>query len=71
MMVPSATPRPVMESINKMFNQVTSSEEAKKFFHGVAGDPWTLTVDEADKFVQDEIKKWADWVRIAKIKPQG
>jgi tripartite-type tricarboxylate transporter receptor subunit TctC len=71
MMVPSATPRPVMETINRMFNQLTSSEEAKKFFNGIAGDPWTMTVDEADAFVKDEVRKWADWVRIAKIKPQG
>jgi len=71
MMVPSATPRPIIEAINDKFNQVTRTEEATKFFNSIASDPWVTTVAEAEAFLQDEIKKWADWVRIANIKPQG
>jgi tripartite-type tricarboxylate transporter receptor subunit TctC len=70
-MVPSATPRPITEVINDKFNQVTRTEEATKFFNSIASDPWVTTVAEAEAFLQDEIKKWADWVRIANIKPQG
>ena len=38
-MVPSATPRPIVDQINKMFNQVTATEDAKKFLNNVASDP--------------------------------
>lgn len=71
MMVPSATPRPVIDAINDKFNQVTRTEDAKKFFNSIASDPWVSTVAESEAFLQGEIKKWADWVRLANIKPQG
>jgi tripartite-type tricarboxylate transporter receptor subunit TctC len=71
MMVPSATPPAIIETINEKFNQVTKTEEAKKFFNTIASDPWVNTVAESEAFLQGEIKKWADWVRVAKIKPQG
>jgi tripartite-type tricarboxylate transporter receptor subunit TctC len=71
MIVPSATPRPVVDTINRTFNQLTASEDAKKFFNSIASDPWVSTVDESEVFLQGEIKKWGDWVRVAKLQPQG
>ncbi len=71
MMVPVATPRPIVETINRMFNQLTASGDAKAFFNAVASDPWITSADEADAFLQGEIRKWAEWVRIAKIEPKG
>jgi len=70
-MVPSATPRPVVDQINKMFNQVTATEDAKKFLNSAASDPWLTTPDEAQAALLKEIKDWGDYVRIAKIEPQG
>jgi len=70
-MVPSQTPRPIIDQINKVFNQVTSSEEAKKFLNNIASDPWMLTPDEAQAALEKEIKDWHEYVRIAKIEPQG
>jgi len=70
-MVPSATPRPIVDQINKMFNQVTATEDAKKFLNNVASDPWITTPDEAQGFLLKEIKDWGDYVRLAKIEPQG
>jgi tripartite-type tricarboxylate transporter receptor subunit TctC len=70
-MVPAATPRPIVDQINKMFNHVTATEDAKKFLNNVASDPWITTPDEAQQFLYKEIKDWADYVRLAKIEPQG
>ena len=70
-MVPSATPRPIVEQINKMFNQVTATDDAKKFLNNAASDPWLTTPDEAQAAFLKEVKDWADYVRIAKIEPQG
>ena len=69
--VPSATPRPIVDQINKMYNQVTSSEEGRKYLTSIASDPWPTTPDEAKETVAKEIKDWAEYVRIAKIEPQG
>jgi tripartite-type tricarboxylate transporter receptor subunit TctC len=70
-MVPSATPRPIVEQIAKMFNEVTATEDAKKFLNSVASDPWINTPDQAQAYMLRQVKDWADYVRIAKIEPQG
>jgi len=69
--VPSATPQPVINHINKLFNQVTSSDDGKKFLGGLPSDPWPTTPEEARANIEREIKAWGEYVRIAKIEPQG
>ena len=70
-MVPQGTPRPVIEQLNTWFNQVTSSDEAKTFLNNFASDPYLMTADQTQKELQREMRDWADYVRIAKIEPQG
>ena len=70
-MVPAKTPRPVVEQLHKWFNQITASEDAKKFLNTFASDPWMVSPDEAQAELQKEVKSWGDFMRIAKIEPQG
>ncbi len=70
-MVPQGTPRPIIEQINKWFDQVVATEETKKFLNQFGGDQNTMKIDEAQALFIKEIKNWADYVRIAKIEPQG
>jgi tripartite-type tricarboxylate transporter receptor subunit TctC len=70
-MVPSATPRPIVDEINRMFNQVTATPEAKEFLNSIASDPWVTTPDEAQAYLVQEIKNWGEYVRLANIEPQG
>jgi tripartite-type tricarboxylate transporter receptor subunit TctC len=70
-MVPSATPRPIVDEINRLFNQVTGSEDAKKFLSGVASDPWVTTPDQGQAYLNEQIKDWGGYVKLAKIEPQG
>ena len=70
-MVPSATPRPIVDQIAKMFNEVTASDDGKKFLNSVASDPWINTPDQAQAYLMQQIKDWADYVKVAKIEPQG
>ncbi|HWM47100.1 MAG TPA: tripartite tricarboxylate transporter substrate binding protein [Xanthobacteraceae bacterium] len=70
-MVPMGTPRPVVDQINKWFNQVNSTEEAKKFLNNSGGDPWISTPDEGQARLLKDIKDWGEYVRAAKIEPQG
>ena len=70
-MVPTGTPQPVIDQINKWFVQIVSSDESKKFLNSFGGDPYIEKPDVAHKrFIQD-IKDWGDYVRMAKIQPQG
>ena len=70
-MVPSATPRPVVDHINKWFNQILAMEETQKFLTNFGGDPWSATPDEAQARLLKDIKDWEEYVRVAKLKPQG
>jgi tripartite-type tricarboxylate transporter receptor subunit TctC len=71
-MVPSATPRPIIDKINQWFTQIVSTEETKKFLNEAGGaDPMIRTPDQAQEMFQKAIKEWGDYVRMAKIPQQG
>lgn len=70
-MVPTGTPAPVLAQINKWFDQVVQSEESKQFLGKFGGDQLTMKPDEANKLFLEEIKNWSEYVRLAKIEPQG
>ena len=70
-MVPAQTPKPIQEQLTAWFNQVTSSEEAKKFLNNFASDPWVATPEEAQAILRKEVADWGEYMRIAKMEPQG
>jgi tripartite-type tricarboxylate transporter receptor subunit TctC len=69
-MVPSATPRPIVDKINKWFNEVLATEETKKFLNSFGGDPFITTPDEGQALFRQGIKDWEGFVKLAKIEPQ-
>jgi tripartite-type tricarboxylate transporter receptor subunit TctC len=70
-MVPTGTPRPVIDQINVWFNQVSAMDETKKFLNQFGGDPLIITPDEGQKRLMKDISDWERWVKAAKIEPQG
>ena len=70
-LVPSATPRPIVDQINGWFAKVADTEEARVFSATVASDPWITTPDEAQAYFLQDIARWGEYVKIAKIEPQG
>jgi len=70
-MVPKATPRSIVDAINGWFRQVIATDEAKVFLNRFGGDPWVGGVDEAQARFLKDIDDWKEYVRIAKITPQG
>jgi tripartite-type tricarboxylate transporter receptor subunit TctC len=70
-MVPTGTPPAAMAQINKWFNQVVQSEESRQFLGKFGGDQLTMDPAEAQKLFLQEIKNWGEYVRLAKIEPQG
>jgi tripartite-type tricarboxylate transporter receptor subunit TctC len=69
-MVPSATPRPIVDTLNKWFNEVLKTDDAKKFLNNFGGDPFIATPDEVQALFLQNIKEWARYVTIAKIEKQ-
>jgi tripartite-type tricarboxylate transporter receptor subunit TctC len=69
--VPAGTPKAVIDQLNAAFSEVINSEEGRKFNRELGGDSWITTADFAHNFYLKEIKDWGEYVRIAKIEPQG
>jgi tripartite-type tricarboxylate transporter receptor subunit TctC len=68
-MVPTATPRPIIDKVNQWFTQIVSAEETKKFLADYGADPMIRTPDEAQAMFELAIKEWGEYVRMAKIEP--
>jgi tripartite-type tricarboxylate transporter receptor subunit TctC len=69
-LVPAATPDPIVNKINQWFKEIVSSPETKTFLNASGADPMIRTPDEAQKMFQIAIKEWGEYVRLAKIPPQ-
>ena len=69
-MVPSATPRPIIDKLNKWFNEVLATEETKKFLNSFGGDPFIATPEEGQALFRQGVKDWEGYVKTAKIEPQ-
>lgn len=70
-MVPAGTPKAIVDKLNKMFNQVTDTEETRKFFGKFGADTLILTPEEAQKMLAEDVKAWGGFVKLANIEPQG
>jgi len=70
-MVPSATPRPIIDRINHWFIEVIGTPETKQFLNQFGGDPYLATLDEAQAALLQDIKDWEGYVRAARVEPQG
>jgi tripartite-type tricarboxylate transporter receptor subunit TctC len=70
-MLPSATPRSAIDRINAWFNQILAMEDTREFLNKFGGDPFVSTPDAAQALFIKEEAAWGEYVRIAKIEPQG
>ena len=66
-LVPAATPRPIVDKINGWFREIVGREDTKKFLALSGADPLIRTPDEAQAMFQKAIKEWGDYARIAKL----
>jgi tripartite-type tricarboxylate transporter receptor subunit TctC len=69
-LVPAATPDPIVNKINAWFKEIVSSPDTKKFLNDSGADPMIKTPEEAQKMFQAAITEWGEYVRLAKIEPQ-
>jgi tripartite-type tricarboxylate transporter receptor subunit TctC len=69
-MLPAATPKPIVDTVNRWFSQIVSTPETKKFLNDSGADPIINTPERAQEMFLIAIKEWGDYVRTAKIEPQ-
>jgi tripartite-type tricarboxylate transporter receptor subunit TctC len=69
-MVPSATPRPIIEQLNTWFREIVSTPETQAFLRNYGGDPWIASPEEGQARLIHDITAWGDYIRIAKLTPQ-
>jgi tripartite-type tricarboxylate transporter receptor subunit TctC len=70
-MVPAGTPRPIVDQLNKWFNEIEATEETREYLAKFGGDPWITTPEQGQAQLAKDQKDWEGYVKAAKIDPQG
>jgi len=68
---PAGTPKPIVDQLNKVLSDVVTTDESRAFFTRLGNDVWVTTPEAATAFYLKEYRDWGEYVRIAKIEPQG
>jgi len=68
MMAPAGTPRPVLEQLNTAVNRIINSDAVKGEWAKQGVYPMGMSLDQFDKFLRDEIVKWAKVVKLSGAK---
>lgn len=66
-MVPAATPRPIVDKLNKLFNEILATEETRTFLATAGGIPFIVTPDEGQAMFLKANVDYKDLVRQAKV----
>jgi tripartite-type tricarboxylate transporter receptor subunit TctC len=68
LMAPAATPRPVLEKLNAEVNKLLSSAEVRDNWGKQGTTTMGMSIEQFDKFLRDEIVKWAKVVKLSGAK---
>jgi tripartite-type tricarboxylate transporter receptor subunit TctC len=68
LMAPAGTPRPVLERLNREVRKVLDSAEVKQSWAKQGATPMGMTIEQFDKFLRDDIVKWAPVVKATGMK---
>jgi tripartite-type tricarboxylate transporter receptor subunit TctC len=68
LMAPAKTPRPVLDKLNAEVNKVINSPETKETWLKQGTVAMGMSIDQFDKFLREEIVKWAKVVKVSGAK---
>ena len=68
LMAPAKTPRPVLERVNAEVNKIINSPETKETWLKQGTVAMGMSIDQFDKFLREEIAKWAKVVKVSGAK---
>ncbi len=69
-LAPAKTPKDIVNRLSRTIVKIVSSPEIKSTLIKDGFEPAGYTPEASAKFLQDELKKWADAIRISGIKPE-
>lgn len=69
LMAPAATPRAVLGKLNAEVVRMVSRPEVKAEWAKQGATSMTMAIDEFDKYLREDIEKWARIVKISGAKP--
>jgi len=67
-MAPKATPKAVVEQLNAAISKIVGQPEVKQQWGKQGATPMVMSVSAFDKYLQDDVQKWATVIRAANIK---
>jgi tripartite-type tricarboxylate transporter receptor subunit TctC len=70
LMAPAGTPKPVIDKLNAAVNAVVKRPDIVKLWAEQGAIPLSMSPEEFDKYLRDDIVKWAEVVRKFGDKPQ-
>jgi tripartite-type tricarboxylate transporter receptor subunit TctC len=68
--VPAGTPPEVMQRLNRALNAANANPQVKERLLKAGVQPASSTIDEAQKMVQDESRRWGAVAHKAGLEPQ-
>jgi len=68
--VPTGTPKPVIDRLAGWLRQINAMEETRKFLHNVSTDVLDGTPESMAALVKRDNERWSRYTKIAHIEPQ-
>jgi tripartite-type tricarboxylate transporter receptor subunit TctC len=69
-MVPAGTPPAIKERLRGWFDQILRTDETEKFLRSIGTDVFISTPEETSAYLAQDIKRWGEYIRIAKIQAE-
>jgi tripartite-type tricarboxylate transporter receptor subunit TctC len=70
LMAPKGTPPAVIARLNAELSRYTSSADVKRTWSAQGATPMTMGVDEFTRYVEGDITKWAQVVKVSGAKAE-
>jgi len=68
LMAPAKTPRPILDKLNAEVNKIINSPEVKENWAKQGAQPMGMSIEQFDKFLREDIAKWAKVVKVSGAK---
>jgi tripartite-type tricarboxylate transporter receptor subunit TctC len=70
-MAPKGTPAPIVARLNAEIAKITSQADVRRAWAAQGAAALTMGVDEFTRYLNDDIAKWAQIVKISGAKPDN
>jgi tripartite-type tricarboxylate transporter receptor subunit TctC len=70
LLAPKGTPRPIIDRLNEAVSKIASQPEVRQTWGRQGATPMVMTPAAFDKYIQDDIAKWARVIKSANIKAE-